>query len=154
MRRDQQVHPRRADRQLLFPLRDLVVSDGGGDQHHQTRCLLREVERFLEVGRPRCGIGLGQRFGEQIGERRALFGSDDDEPPREQFAMIRRARGNGQDALQLGRARPGRDHLARAARPAGFEQRQGRVTVVEHGGGRSSVVIFAQQSTSQGDFRR
>jgi len=85
-----------------------------------------ELARLLEMRRSGFRVMFGERGFEQVAERLALVLPDDDEAPRCQLAMVRRARRDGQDGVELGRRRAGRDHFARAARAAALEIRDKR----------------------------
>ena len=99
-------------------------------------CARRPARRRARPARPRnariarpCrdlrGRRVGLLFAERLGQKQRASASrwssrDGHEAPRGQLAMIGRARGDGQDSLQLGRRRAGPDHLARLARSGGF----------------------------------
>ena len=63
----QQVHRCCPDRQFLFPQRDLVVGNGGGEDDDERRCLVGEFLGLGEVGGKRVGIMFGKGAGEEVG---------------------------------------------------------------------------------------
>jgi len=114
----EQVHPRRADRKLLFPQRDVAFRFGRGQDDDERGGLMRELLERLDLDALRLGPLGAIGPGDQRRERVALIASDDGEAPRRELAVIGGARGDLKDARELrvigGRARPDR-----AACPSG-----------------------------------
>ena len=69
---------------------------------------------------------VGKRLAQQRSESIALVLGDCDEAPRGELAVVGRARGNGEHALELGGRGAGPGQLARLGRAARLEQRKDR----------------------------
>src|SRR6185312_11005984 len=149
----QQVHSRRAARQLLLPQRNLVIGHGGRDEQDELTRVVREILFLLAMGVGCPRIFSLERLLEKRGESIALIVRHDDEAPRMQLAMVRRPRGNGEHAVEFGGGRTRSDKLARLGRAAGFQQREQGRTVVQHQAA-NRVAQPLQQSASQAGFGR
>src|SRR6185437_2527235 len=149
----QQVHSRRAARQLLLPQRNLVIGHGGRDEQDELTRVVCEILLLLAMGVGCPRIFSLERMLEECGESVALIVRHDDEAPRMQLAMVRRPRGNGEHAVEFGGGRTRSDKLARLGRAAGFQQREQGRTVVQHQAA-NRVAQPLQQSASQAGFGR
>jgi hypothetical protein len=120
----QHVHRRRAGRQQLLDLGDLVVGfDLGADSDDQGRAL-NPGAIFVDRRRRVFGIALLDGFGHAVGPFRLGVATDDDEAPRPQAAMVRRPQASVEDDVEIG-ATGGRLH-ERARRLAVQKKVQGR----------------------------
>ena len=128
MRREQQVHARRAARQFLLPDRDLVVLDRRRDEHDELARVVRELVFLLVMGdrsrtdRARPAPRAAERAeARRAGRRRRSRTATDESLPWSGVrAAIVRMRSSS------ARRRPGPDELARLGRAAGLEEREDR----------------------------
>src|SRR4051794_21411102 len=115
---EQQVHARRAARQLLLPYRDLMVRHWCRDQHDQLARVMGELTLLFVVSGGCVRILLGECLPQDSFQGIPLVVGDRDEAPRRKLAMIRRSRRNRQDSLQFLGGRPWTDQLAWLSRTA------------------------------------
>src|SRR4051794_12676770 len=72
VRREQQVHARRAARELLLPHRDLVIRDRGRDEHDELPRVMGELVLLFEMRIGGVGILCRQGLTQHGLERAAL----------------------------------------------------------------------------------
>ena len=132
VRSKKQVHAHGSARQLLLPHRDLVIFDRRRDQHDELRRKMGELFFLGEVPSRRLRILSLQGVAKQPSKSVALVVGNGHETPRREFAVIRNARGDGQDSLHLLRRGAGPQQLPRLSGAAGFKKGKDRRSVVEH----------------------
>ena len=130
MRRVQQVHPDRADAQLLFPRRNLSALLWGTEQGDQRR--RHEGWRNCGLDLRWSGVCIGRKkcFLQQCCEGLAILYFY--KAPGKELAMIGRACGDAQYFAHLGIVRRGRDKITRLARASGFQESERGRGIIEH----------------------
>src|SRR5947209_18468559 len=147
-----EVHARGAARKFLLPERDLVIGHWSRDQNNELGLILGELLVFLEMCLRRGRILFDECLTKQRGESVALVASDGDEAPGKNLAVVGRASRDRHNALHLRGGGPRTEQIARFARTAGFEKRQKRGAVVEHGAVHLEVRRFRNNVLHKGDL--